>query len=102
MIDCEITKRTLKKDLFQSIWTERRLLLRWNCERIASKGDIVDTFRYQPGKDLWVRIGKFDVVVWWWEIDDTFESEDTPPKPEKVDYKEKKYEFGFGDIDNKQ
>ena len=92
MIDYEITKRTLKKDIFQSIW---------DCERIASKGDVVDTFRYQPGKDLWMRIGKFDIVVWWWEIDDMFESEDIPPKG-MVHYlemkKEKKYEFGFGDI----
>jgi len=92
MIDYEITKRTLKKNIYPSIW---------NNEKIASKGDIVGTFRYQPGLDLWMRIGKFDIVVWWWEIDDIFELEDTHLKPTRVKYT-RRYEFGFRNIDSKQ
>ncbi len=87
MIDYDIVKRKLKKDLLQT---------GGNCDKIASKGNIVDTFRYQPGKDLWVRVGKSDIIIWEWEIDDMFESEYTPPEPKRNII----YEFGFNDLED--
>ena len=64
MIDYKITKRRLKKDLL-------------HCGGVysvmAHRGDLVDTFCYDPGGDLWVRVKKWDMVVWKWEIEDFFE-----------------------------